>query len=930
MMRKFMENMSLFYSSPIPMLILDRNEIIIKVNNALTQLVGKHLGEVENTRVGKALNCESAYISNKECGQGTHCFQCKMQGIIKEVIHDNKSIQNTEIQYSVIVGEILVNLNLRLSAFPVVIEQKKCIAVMFESLGEFKKNTNFIEESLEIFSKMFDNSLAFLWWINIKGNCDFINNSWLKFTGRTIEEELGYGWMDKVYPDDRIMVQKSYQRAIDNNNEYNIEFRALRFDNEYRWINVIGRPIYSSDGELTGYISNGFDVTDKRLERDLLEKYKLLSQSVDDIILYFDKNGNILEANSSAVALYGYTSQEFRSLNISDLSDKIPFTQNQLKNVNKKGFTFELHHKRSDGSLFPVEISINSAFINEEELYISIIRDISKRKNAEQEMKASEQRYYSLFTNMSEAFLYGRVICDNKGIPIDYIILEVNSAFEKMSGFRREKILNRKATEVNPEVKNSEPNLIKVCGRVALTGEEVKFELTMNLSGKVYLISTYSPQLGCFVNVFSDITVQKHAEQEIKKLSNALEQSSAMAIITDTAGNIEYVNSKFTHITGYSHEEVRGKHIDVIGSGKMPEKVMPKMWTIIGRGEEWNGEFLNKKKNGRYYWVSASISPIRDESGKITHYTAIQEDITERKALEKELGYNNKMLKKAVKELKSMQALIIQQEKLAGVGQLAAGVAHEINNPLGYVMSNFDTLHKYVEKISRLITEFRILNHTLKNEDYSTVVKHLQKIDELEKEIKLDYILEETKDIFNDCNVGLLRIRNIVHGLNVFVRSGQYQEFEKYDINAGIENALIMTHNNIKHHADVQKEFEDIPMIQALGDQINQVLLNLIVNAAHAIANKNSKSKGLILIKTYCDSKYVYCKIIDDGIGISKENIKKIFNPFFTTKSIGQGTGLGLSISLNIIVNAHNGRLMVESEEGEGTEFTIKLPISNK
>lgn len=922
--------MKIFYSSPVPMLIIDENNIIIKANDTFSRFVRKQPAEVEDMRVGKALSCENVYISNKECGQGTYCLECKLQGIIKEAIYNDKGIQNAEIQYSVIANGVQVRLNLRLSAIPVVIEQIKYIAVMFENLEKFKKNTSFIEESLEFFRKTFDNSLAFLWWGNIDGNCTFINSSWLKFTGRTIEEECGYGWMDRLYPDDRIMVQKSYQMAISNNSEYNIEFRALRFDGEYRWINIIVQPIYSSDGQLTGYISTGFDVTDKRLERDLLEKYKLLSENVDEIILFSDKGGNILEANNSAVKSYGYTYQELLSLNISDLIDKIHFTQNQLTNVNQKGITYELQHIRNDGSQFPVEVSINSAFINEEELYIAVIRDISKRKNAEQEMQDSEQRYYLLFTNMSEAFCYGRVVCDNKGIPVDYIVLEVNSAFEKMTGFRREELLNKRATDVNPNIKYSEPNLIRVCGNVALTGEDVKFELKMNPKGKIYNVSTYSPQLGCFVNVFTDITEQKRVELEIRKLSSALEQSSAMVIITDTTGNIEYVNSKFTNITGYSSEEISGKHISITGYENMKEKFLSEISTVISKGEGWNGEFLNKKKSGEYYWVSASISSVKDQNGVITHYTSIQEDITERKTLEKALKHNNKKLKKAVKELKSMQELLIQQEKLAGIGQLAAGVAHEINNPLGFVMSNFDTLHKYKERISKLIAEFRILNHSIKNEDYSTVVKHLQQIDELEEEIKFDYILEETNEIFNDCNEGLLRIKNIVYGLSVFVRSGQHQGFEKYDINAGIENALIIAHNKIKYHAEVQKELEDIQMIQAFGDQINQVLLNIIVNAEQAIAAKNLKSKGLIIIKTYYDNKNVYCEIIDDGIGISKENIKKIFNPFFTTKPIGQGTGLGLSISLKIIVNEHNGRLMVESEEGKGTKFTIKLPISNK
>ncbi|HYE10623.1 MAG TPA: PAS domain S-box protein [Patescibacteria group bacterium] len=916
-----------FRSSSIPMLILDENLFVVKANDSFAHFVRKEPAKLESIKIGEAFGCGNKYHGQAECGHGKYCFQCKLVEALRKVNYTSKAIGKIKFQYNVSISNVLASLDLSISANPVVINAKKYIEVTLENMDDVKKNTSFIEESLELFHKTFNSSSYFLWGSSIDGKCAFINSSWLKFTGRTVEEELGNGWMDRLHPDDRISFQKSGQE-IEHNEEFMIEFRVLRFDGVYRWISVIGRPIYKQDGELTGYVGISFDITDKKLELDALSKYKLLAESVDDIILFLDKHGNILEGNNSAVRSYGYTHEELLSLNISDLREQVAYMHGQPHRTKQERFSYDIYHKRNDGSRFPVEIRVNSAMMDEEELYISVIRDMTEHKKAEQEIQASEQRYYSLFTNMSEAFLYGKVICDDQGTPIDYLILEVNSAFEEMTGLRREDILNRTAGEVNPAIRNSEPNLIRNCGQVALTGESIKFELKMKPSEKVYIVSTYSPQPECFVNVFADITEQKRAEFEIRKLSSALEQSSAMAVITDTAGNVEYVNSKFELITGYSYEEIRGKHIDIVSSGKMSEKLMTNMWKVINKGQEWSGEFLNKRKNGEYYWVSASISPVRDQDGRITNFTAIQEDITAKKELERELKLNNKKLKKAVKELKSMQALLIQQEKLAGIGQLAAGVAHEINNPLGFVISNFDILRKYNERLDLLIAAFRILNRSLKNEDYQMVVKQLQQIDEMEEKINLDYILQDTEDIFDDCNDGLMRIKNIVKGLSIFVRSENNQVFSDYDINAGIEYALIVAHNEIKHHAEVIKELENVPGIQASGDRINQVLLNIIVNAAHAIAANNQKLKGLITIKTYYDVKNIYCEIIDNGIGISKENINKIFNPFFTTKAIGQGTGLGLSISYDIITNVHNGQLIVHSKEGEGTRFMIKLPIS--
>lgn len=929
-MKQATENEALFYSLPLPMLLLDENLLVVKANNAFSHSIGKQSISIVNKRIGSALNCVNRYNSGIECGQGKHCDICEMQAILRETIATGKSVENAEIQYGIMTGDVQTNLNLRVSAVPIAADNMKRIAVMLVNLDEFRKSADVIEELLGFFRNTFDNSISFVWWINSDGTCAYANGSWLRFTGRTLEEELGFGWMDRLHHGDKAVVQESEQEIKDESSEYNIEFRALRFDGEYRWINVIGRPIYVSKGKASGYIGIGFDITDKRLEREVLEKYRLLSESVDDIILFLDKDGNILEANNSAVASYGYTHQELLSLNVSNLRVETCFTKNQLEKSNTEGITYEIYHKRREDSKFPVEVKLNSAYVNEEELFIAVIRDISDRKKAEQRMKESEQRYFSLFTNMSEAFLYGRVVCDNKGVPIDYIILEVNSAFENMTRLRRENILNRRAAEVNPMIKTSEPNLIEVCGQVALTGKEVKFELNMNSRGKFYAVSSYSPKPGDFVNVLYDITEQKNAEMEVKKLSSALEQSYAIAIITDTKGFIEYVNPKYTQVTGYSFEEVRGKHIMLTSHEKMKKKFFSEMLTPIVRGEAWSGELLNKKKNGERYWVSASISPIKDKNGVITHYSTIQEDITLRKTLEKELKLKNKTLEKTIEELKTMQKMMIQQEKLAGIGQLAAGVAHEINNPLGFVISNFDILQKYSERLYKLINALRMLSHSLKRENYSMAVEHLQLVDELEEKIDFVSMASEIKDIFSDCNQGLQRIKNIVSGLGIFVRSNQPHGFESYDINAGIESTLLVAQNKLKYHAVVIKELGDIPAIQAVGDQINQVLLNIIVNAVQAIEAKNQKSKGTIRVKTYYDNDDVCCEISDDGIGISEENQKRIFNPFFTTKLIGEGTGLGLSISYNIVVNVHKGQLMVKSEEGRGTRFTIKLPIDNE
>ena len=173
---------------------------------------------------------------------------------------------------------------------------------------------------------------------------------------------------------------------------------------------------------------------------------------------------------------------------------------------------------------------------------------------------------------------------------------------------------------------------------------------------------------------------------------------------------------------------------------------------------------------------------------------------------------------------------------------------------------------------------------------------------------------------------GVYRITEIVTSLRNFSRSEDETKIESYDINEALESTLVVAKNEIKYVADVEKELSVVPRIECIGSEINQVLLNILVNAAQAIESQRRSDRGLIHIKTYADPESLYCEISDNGPGIPQNIVNRIFDPFFTTKDAGEGTGLGLNISYDIVVHKHNGELSVQSEEGKGTTFTMKLP----
>ena len=297
---------------------------------------------------------------------------------------------------------------------------------------------------------------------------------------------------------------------------------------------------------------------------------------------------------------------------------------------------------------------------------------------------------------------------------------------------------------------------------------------------------------------------------------------------------------------------------------------------------------------------------------------------------EEELRRKNTQLAAALQDIRRVQGSLIQQEKLAGIGQLAAGVAHEINNPLGFITGNIEALEQYFNALSLVFAQYRELRADIAaGATMQSILARVDQIGKLEINQDLDYIFADIPDVFSDTSGGLSRMSKIVKGMRLFSRVDQQQIFEIYDLNMGLENTLLVAHTEIKHSAIVEQNFGQIPLIEAIGGEVNQVLLNLVFNAVYAIREKHRDQKGVIKLSTWHDEESVSFAVEDNGTGISMENINHIFNPFFTTKPVGQGTGMGLSISYEIIVNHHHGEIKVESRIGEGTTFIVRLPIKH-
>ena len=275
----------------------------------------------------------------------------------------------------------------------------------------------------------------------------------------------------------------------------------------------------------------------------------------------------------------------------------------------------------------------------------------------------------------------------------------------------------------------------------------------------------------------------------------------------------------------------------------------------------------------------------------------------------------NKELVLTSQRLEETQNQLLQSEKMSSIGQLAAGVAHEINNPIGYVYSNLGTLEKYVKDAFGMIDLYEQAEGAIGDAAVRARLKAAR------DQLDIEFLKEDLRALMNESKDGITRVKQIVQNLKDFSHVDASDEWHFADLHKGLDSTLNIVHNEIKYKANIVREYGDIPEVECLASQLNQVFMNLLVNAAHAI-----EERGTITLRTGRQGDEAWVEISDTGKGIAPEHIKKIFDPFFTTKPVGKGTGLGLSLSYGI-VQKHHGRIEVQSEVGKGTAFRVWLPV---
>lgn len=803
----------------------------------------------------------------------------------------------------------------------------KCIYFIISDLSA-KENEYRVEK--ERMNFIIENQTDVIFEINKEGIFTFVNPACSKVLGYNKDNIIGKNFCD-------FFNIQQFEDILRNHNPQNTSIEVVWKKNDLTesHLNIKLTRILSIDKTFIGAVGIINDNTQQKFELQILSNSKEFYQGIYSnnylamLLIDYDTKC-IIDANTAACSFYGYCHEDIVGLSMTQINTLPPEkTREKMREALERGqLHFLAQHRIAGGELKDVEVFSGPIKIGEKIILYSIIHDKSDEMKVKKALEYSRSKFNQLFDNANDAIFINKV---ENGRFSRFI--EVNAMASSMFGYSREELLLLSPYDLDGDNDSlysliEEINLLihtknLITERTVITKQGIKIpsEISFHLSiidNEELLIITVR-----------DISERKASMKEMKKLSEALEQSASVVVITDAKGNIRYVNRKFTEVTEYDKKEVIGKNVRMLKSGIHNDDYYKKLWQEIVSGKEWRGEFCNRKKSGNTYWASASISGIKDEFGIIEHFVCIQEDITYKKSIEMKLEEKNNELSCAIGELKKTQMQMVQQEKLAGIGQLAAGVAHEINNPLGFVISNHETLRKYVNRLKEALETYKRFKCDVPCRDMESMLRKNMYIDEMEKKLNINFVVSDLEELFNDSSEGLERVNEIVKSLRSFSRIDQIDEFGEYDINQGIETTLIMARNEIKYCAEVQKKLENTHVINASGGQINQVLLNILINAVYAIKEKRDGTKGIIKITTYNDGDFVYCTIEDNGKGIPREKISDIFNPFYTTKPVGEGTGLGLSIAYDIIVNKHNGNITVESEPQVSTKFIIKLPINN-
>ena len=640
----------------------------------------------------------------------------------------------------------------------------------------------------------------------------------------------------------------------------------VRKDGSHFWANVVITALRDEAGKLRGFSKVTRDVTERKKNA---YNRSLIESSLDPLVT-IAPDGKITDVNSATEIATGRTRDELIGADFCDYFTDPEKARAGYQKVFREGVVrdYELEILHHDGHSIPVLYNA-SVYRDAAGTIIGVFaaaRDITERKRAAEALQNEKAFTESIIDSLPDTFY----VIDSRGRYLRW-----NKNAEKVLGYSREEVATLDPLAYVPE--DERPLAASKMQEALAKGRAtVDIDLLTKDGRKIpYILTATRAVIGdrvYLVGIGVDITERRQVEAEKARLVTAIEQSAEAVVITDTHGDIEYVNPAFTRITGYSREEVLGQNPRMLKSTKQEPEFYHQLWTTILKGEIWHGELINRRKDGKLYTEELNIAPVRGAHGEITHFIATKQDVTERKRLEVQFR---------------------QAQKMEAVGRLAGGVAHDFNNLL--------TL---INGYSEMVLEGRDSSDPLRGP------------------------LEEIRKAGD-------RAASLTRQLLAFSRQ-QVLAPRVLDLNALVAEVEKMLRRLIGEDVDLALvRAPALGRVKADPGQIDQILMNLAVNARDAMPQGGKlviETANVELDEAYADrhsvvtpGRYVMLAVSDTGIGMNAETQSHIFEPFFTTKEKGKGTGLGLAMVYGIVKQS-GGYIWVYSEPGRGTTFKIYLP----